>query len=155
VTAPRPVSLRPMRDDDAAAVVRLLPDLGYEASTAQLVRRLEAIRAWPDHEVFVAEDAGAIVGMCHVHGVRQMISDGYAELSSLVVAGACQGRGVGRALLALACEWASARGYPRVRLRSGVQREAAHAFYLAQGFAQSRGSYGFEKWLVAAAAGAA
>ena len=139
-------ALRPMSPADVPAVVRLLPDLGYEATQEQLARRLAALREWPDQEAFVADDGGAIVGLCQVQGVRLLVSDGYAEVQALVVAAACQGRGIGRALLAHACDWAFARGYERVRLRSGLQREAAHAFYVAQGFTQSRGSFAFEKW---------
>ena len=137
--------LRPLAAADVAAVARLLPDLGYEATPEQLARRLAALREWPDQDAFVADADGAIVGLCQVQGVRLLVSEGYAEVQALVVAAACQGRGFGRALLAHACDWAFARGYERVRLRSGLQREGAHAFYRAQGFTQSRGSYAFEK----------
>jgi ribosomal protein S18 acetylase RimI-like enzyme len=71
-------------------------------------------------------------------------SEGYAEIQALVVAAACQGQGIGRRLVAHACEWAFARGYERVRLRSGVQREAAHAFYEHLGFEKAKASHAFE-----------
>jgi GNAT superfamily N-acetyltransferase len=138
-------AFRPMRPADAGAVARLLPDLGYEATDEQLGRRLAALREWPDQEAFVAEREGAIVALCQVQGVRLLASDGYAEVQALVVAAACQGQGIGQALLAHACEWAFARGYERVRLRSGIHREGAHAFYVAQGFTPSRTSLAFEK----------
>jgi GNAT superfamily N-acetyltransferase len=140
------IAIRPMQAADVPGVARLLPDLGYAAGEAELAARFAALRAWPDQEVFVADDGGPLLGSCHVHGVRLLHTVDYAEVQSLVVAASCQGRGVGRALLACACEWAFARGYPRVRLRSGLQREGAHAFYLAQGFAVARASVGFERW---------
>jgi hypothetical protein len=78
------------------------------------------LRDWPDLDAFVAEVEGAIVGLCHVQGGRMLVSDGYA------------------------CEWAYARGYGQVRLRSGVQRKKAHAFYEHLGFQKAKASYAFE-----------
>ena len=138
------VTIRPLDSTDAAAISTLLPDLGYEAAAEQVVRRLAALREWPDQDAFVAVVDGAIAGLCHVQGVRLLASDGYAEIQALVVSAACQGRGLGRRLASHACEWAFARGYERVRLRSGVQREAAHAFYEHLGFEKAKASYAFE-----------
>jgi GNAT superfamily N-acetyltransferase len=76
--------------------------------------------------------------------VRMLISDGYAEIQALVVSAARQGEGLGRRLVAHACDWAFARGYERVRLRSNVTREAAHAFYEHLGFEKAKASYAFE-----------
>ena len=139
------VTIRLLDSTDVAAVAALLPDLGYEATAAQTAQRLARLREWPDQEAFVAVAEGAIVGLCHVQGVRMLISDGYAEIQALVVSAACQGRGIGRQLVAHACQWAFARGYERVRLRSGVQRGAAHAFYEHLGFEKAKASYAFER----------
>ena len=140
-----PVTLRLLQASEADALVALLPDLGYAATADQLVRRLAALREWPDQEVFVAELDSRLVGLCHVQGVRMLISDGYAEIQALVVSEAVQGRGIGRQLLEHACAWAAARGYGRVRLRSNVVREGAHAFYEHLGFEKSKASYAFER----------
>jgi GNAT superfamily N-acetyltransferase len=137
--------LRPMTSSDAEAVARLLPDLGYEATPAQLAARLAALRDWPDQEAFVAERDGGVVGLCQVQGVRLLASDGYAEIQALVVSSACQGQGIGKALVAHASAWAFARGYARVRLRSGTHRAEAHAFYERIGFEKARASYAFER----------
>ena len=139
-----PLTLRLLQSTDAEALVALLPDLGYQATAGQIVRRLDAMRAWPDQEAFVAEIDGAVVGLCHVQGVRMLISDGYAEIQALVVSAARQGEGLGRKLVAHACDWAFARGYERVRLRSNVVREEAHAFYEHLGFEKAKASYAFE-----------
>src|SRR5690348_18257485 len=90
-----PLTLRLLQSYDADALVGLLPDLGYEATADQVVRRLAALREWPDQEAFVAEIDGAIVGLCHVQGVRMLISEGYAEIQALVVSAARQGEGLG------------------------------------------------------------
>ena len=140
-----PLTLRPLESTDADAIAALLPDLGYEATAAQTVRRLAALREWPDQEAFVADADGSIVGLCHVQGVRMLISDGYVEIQALVVASALQGQGIGKRLAAHACDWAFARGYDRVRLRSNVTREGAHAFYESLGFDKAKASHAFEK----------
>ena len=138
------VTLRLLESTDADAISTLLPDLGYQATADQVVHRLAALREWPDQEAFVAEIRGAIVGLCHIQGVRMLNSEGYAEIQALVVSTAFQGQGLGKRLVAHACEWAFARGYERIRLRSGVQREAAHAFYEHLGFERAKASYAFE-----------
>ena len=138
------VTIRPLDSTDATAISTLLPNLGYEATAEQVVRRLAALREWPDQDAFVAVVDGAIAGLCHVQGVRLLASDGYAEIQALVVSAGRQGQGLGKRLVSHACEWAFARGYERVRLRSGVQREAAHAFYEHLGFEKSKASYAFE-----------
>ena len=140
-----PPTLRLLESTDADAIAALLPDLGYQATPDQVVRRLAALRDWPDQEAFVADIDGTVVGLCHVQGVRMLISDGYAEIQALVVSAACQGQGVGTLLVAHACDWAFARGYGRVRLRSNVVREAAHAFYEHLGFEKAKASYAFER----------
>ena len=138
------VTIRLLTADDAPAVAALLPDLGYEATPDELTRRLASLREWPDQEAFVAELDGAVVGLCHVQGVRLLVSDGYCEIQALVVSAAVQGQGIGKVLVAHANAWAFARGYERVRLRSNVVREAAHAFYEHLGFEKSKASYAFE-----------
>ncbi|MCA0176117.1 MAG: GNAT family N-acetyltransferase [Proteobacteria bacterium] len=137
--------IRPMVAPDAAAVSALLPDLGYAATPAQVQQRLAHLLAWPDQAVALAWAGPTLVGLVHVQGVRLLASDGYAEVQALVVARAAQGQGIGAQLLRHAEAWARAAGYVRVRLRSGVQREAAHAFYRAQGYAQAKASLAFER----------
>ena len=138
------MTIRPLDFTDADAIAALLPDLGYQATAEQVARRLAGLREWPDQDAFVAVARDAIVGLCHVQGVRLLASDGYVEIQALVVSAGCQGQGIGRQLVAHACEWAFARGYERVRLRSGVQREAAHAFYEHLGFEKAKASHAFE-----------
>ena len=137
-------SIRCMRPADSKAVAALLAVLGYTADAEQVLARLLALREWPDQEAFVADVAGVAVGLCQVQGVRLLASDGYAEVHALVVASAHQREGVGAALLSHARDWSHARGYARVRLHSGMHREAAHRFYEAAGFSRSKPNYAFE-----------
>ena len=136
--------IRSMKPTESNAVAALLPDLGYSASSEQVLARLLALREWPDQEAFIAELGGAVVGLCQVQGVRLLASEGYAEIQALVVASSQQRKGIGSALLQHARDWAHGRGYERVRLQSGLHREAAHRFYEASGFSRSKPSYAFE-----------
>ena len=138
------ITIRSMRDADCRAVAALLPDMGYAATPDQMQARLTALREWPHQEAFVAEVGGALIGLCQIQGVRLLASEGYAEVQALVVAASHQRQGIGKALLQHACDWAFDLGYERVRLRSGIHREAAHLFYEAAGFSRSKASYAFE-----------
>lgn len=133
-----------MQTADAQNVSALFPDLGYTTTAQDVAQRLALIDAWPHQAVFVADVDGALAGLCHVHGVRLLNTGGYAEVATLVVAAGHQRTGVGSRLVAQAVVWSREHGYPRVRLRTGLHREAAHRFYEAQGFTQKRASYAYE-----------
>jgi hypothetical protein len=58
---------------------------------------------------------------------------------------------MGRELCRAAEEWARGCGVTRIRVRSNVIRERAHAFYLRDGYARVKTSAVFEKVLAARA----
>jgi GNAT superfamily N-acetyltransferase len=142
-----PISVRQASEQDATAISRLMPDLGYTAKPQEVARRLLLLNQRLENEVVVAVRNQEVLGLCHVQGVPLIASDGYAEVQALVVAAACQRTGVGKVLLAYAVSWAATRGYQRIRLRSGLHREEAHLFYESQGFSRSKASYAFEAQL--------
>jgi GNAT superfamily N-acetyltransferase len=138
--------IRPMSPSDALDVAGLCDQLGYPASPEQVARRLSSLAGDPEHALFVAQAPdGHVVGWVHVHGVRLMESDPRAEIWGLVVDAGHQRRGVGRALLRQAEQWATDRGYRDVRLRSNAVRAEAHRFYQAQGYHITKSSYTFDK----------
>lgn len=106
--------------------------MGYEASSEDLHHRLLSL---PDHHaVYVAHAGPGIVGWIHVLISHNLITGPRAELGGLAVAAQSQGAGTGTALLRAAEEWALRRGTQTMFLRSGTEREAAHAFYLSRGY---------------------
>ena len=93
------VVIRPATMEDAAAISRLLPELGYTASPQDIERRLGRLGGMPDNAVTVAQLGGHVVGLCHVQAVPLLASDGYAEVQALVVAVSSQRMGIGAGLL--------------------------------------------------------
>ncbi|MEJ8674469.1 GNAT family N-acetyltransferase [Chromobacterium amazonense] len=130
------ILIRPMTEADIQAVARLCGDLDYPTTPEQLARRYAAVRAFPDNEIWVAERHGEVVGWLHGHGGHLLEAESYVEIGGIVVDPACRGLGIGRRLLAACEQWALSLGYPRIRLRSGVQRVEAHAFYRHIGYQQ-------------------
>ncbi len=158
---------------DVERAADLCTQLGYPSTASDVAPRFQAIAARADHAVFVAEDdarvVGAelapfddrsgsleqgrgappsVVGWVHVcAGMLVLESDPWAEIGGLVVDERVRGRGVGDRLLAAAEAWAREQGYPQVRLRSNVVREAAHQFYLRRGYEVFKTQLNFRKAL--------
>ncbi|WP_434631757.1 GNAT family N-acetyltransferase [Chromobacterium sp. CV08] len=130
------ILIRVMAETDISAVARLCGDLDYPTTPEQLARRYAAVRGCPDNEIWVAERDGAVVGWIHGHGGHLLEADGYVEIGGIVVDPACRKLGIGRMLLEACEQWARTRGYPRIRLRSGIHRVDAHAFYRHIGYRQ-------------------
>jgi GNAT superfamily N-acetyltransferase len=132
---------------DAEAAARLSDELGYPASVETMERRIRDLQPLPDHAVFVACIAGTVVGWIDVGITRHLQADAYGEIGGLVVSDAHRSRGIGRSLLVHAEQWLRDRGFPRVVVRSQIAREAAHRFYLREGYAKVKTSAVFSKSL--------
>ena len=141
------ISIRRLEPGDAEAAARLSTDLGYPATTEEIEERLTDLLAREKHEVLVAELEGAVVGWIHVQDSRLLVERPRADITGLVVDGEARRAGVGRALVEAAERWAIERGADRIRVRSNVIREDAHAFYPALGFVVAKTSTTFEKRL--------
>ena len=87
------------------------------------------------------------MGWIEVVETRHLAVDQRAEIAGLVVASGARGRGIGRQLVGCAERWALERGLTDVVVRSRVTREAAHRFYLRQGYQLTKTSAVFTKQL--------
>lgn len=91
-------------------------------------RLADAIAA-SDAEVLVA-DGGSVVGFCTVyHDIDSVRFGRRAWIEDLAVDAAQRSRGVGKALLDAAKDWARERGASHLELDSSELRADAHRFY--------------------------
>jgi putative acetyltransferase len=103
-------------------------------SAADERRYLRAIRRYPHAAVYVAEsEAGDIVGRLSIARDQHPASRHVADVG-LMVSRAYRRRGVGRALLAAAVEWARAQDVRKLELHVFPHNEPAIALYEQFGF---------------------
>jgi predicted N-acetyltransferase YhbS len=129
------VRIRDARPGDAPAVASLLGELGYPTSPERAAARLGRLLDDDAARVWVAEDGGEPVGLVAMRSFAVLERDEpLARLLDIVVRGDRRGGGLGARLVREVVEEARARGCYRVEVMSGPDREAAHRFYLANGF---------------------
>jgi len=141
-----PLRIRSAVPADAPALANLAGQLGYPATTAEILKRMEAVRVEPGLSIFVAE-SDTVVGWVEVGVVRSLLSASSAEIMGLVVEESRRGEGVGRQLVAAAEQWAAERGCVRIRVRTNLMREGARAFYAALGYRSTKRQEIFDKTL--------
>jgi GNAT superfamily N-acetyltransferase len=133
-----PLRVRPARADDLPALAMLVDALGDPSAQEDLARRIAALDASEHHALLVADEGGPALGLAHVILRRSLLVEPYAELAALVVAPGARGKGVGARLVRAAEAWAASQGLAALRLRTRLEREDAHRFYRAQGFALAK-----------------
>ena len=132
--------IRPATPDDHDGIWAVLEPALRAGETFAFPRDLtrdEAIAVWspPGAEVFVAEDAGAIVGTYYVRanhrgGGSHVANAGYAT------APAASGRGIARAMCAHSLDHARARGFRAMQYNIVIStNERAVRLWQAMGFA--------------------
>ena len=142
-----PLLIRACRQEDLAAVVRLLDQLSLGLSREdtnpdrlnQYRLSFSDILADPRQTLLVAESGdqkGGIIGTVCVIVVPSLAYRGapYAIVESMVIDAGVRGQKYGEQLLQHAVEIARDAGCRSVKLTSNKQRLDAHRFYLREGF---------------------
>jgi ribosomal protein S18 acetylase RimI-like enzyme len=134
------MTIRPATPDDAAAIWAVLEPVIRAGETFALPRDMTpeaAVAFWmaPGSDVFVTQEAGAIVGTYYLRpnhrgGGSHVANCGYAT------AVAATGRGIARAMCAHSLEHARARGFRAMQYNIVVStNERAVRLWQAMGFA--------------------
>ena len=142
----RPV-LRPMGNRDAPAVAELVRQLGYERSPDQVRDWVQGLADCIDQAAFVAELSGEVVAWVEVSLERRLQSETFGMIGGLVVKDGIRSCGIGGMLCRLAEQWSRDKGAKKIRVTSRSTREAAHRFYLRDGYEVVKTSLVFEKTL--------
>lgn len=128
---------RNVSSEDVAQLLLLLEELGYKANEIDLAERLQQIRR-QGNRVFVAEKDSELVGCVQALIDIRLAEGKVGEIVSLVVKRAARGAGIGKGLLHEAADWLQAMDCSQIRVRANEIRADAHAFYLAQGFSETK-----------------
>ena len=139
--------VRVMAARDLAAVRDLLAQLGYDIEADQVARRFAAVDRSATHALAVAEVAGDVAGFLHVFARPALEKPLEAVVQAMAVDRSRRRRGIGRALLAFAEQWARDHGLRSVALASEVGRDDAHTFYTRLGYTPTATSQLFRKAL--------
>jgi predicted N-acetyltransferase YhbS len=119
---------------DCGALSRLISQLAYAASEAELSQRLAAMHG-EGPRVLVAELEGNVVGCLSTSIMRVLHRPApVGRISMLVVDEAVRGRGIGAALVRAAEEALTGAGCAIVELTSNLRRTDAHRFYERLGY---------------------
>jgi RimJ/RimL family protein N-acetyltransferase len=136
--------IRRAAPSDADALSRLARDvaaepggwlltLGTWRSTSDERRAIRLLRRQPDAAIFVVETDQGIIGRLSLTRDHHPSSQHVADIG-LMVASGYRRRGVGRALLETAVEWARASGVSKLELHVFPHNEAAIKLYESFGF---------------------
>jgi RimJ/RimL family protein N-acetyltransferase len=138
------ITIRKARPEDAASLVELGSAVGREPeawllntdgwrSVGEERRYLRALKRHPHAAVFVADDDGAVVARLSVARDPHAASRHVADLG-LFVAMSHRRRGIGRALLEQAVDWAREAGVTKLELHVFPWNEPAIMLYEGFGF---------------------
>ena len=115
-------------------LARLIAQLGYEVTGAEVVERLALLEA-EGRTVLVAELDGAVVGCLSTSVMRVLHRPApVGRISMMVVDEAVRSRGIGAQLVRAAEELLAAQGCYMVEVTSNIRRTEAHRFYERLGY---------------------
>lgn len=138
------IHVRDYSPEDQTAVMALADRLTVGVAAWRSTDSVrQAVRDWVESSlasngettaVFVASDGDRIVGFVCVSTSRHWSGELDAYIGELVVREDCEGRGIGRSLVATAETWARAQGLRRIRLATGAANDAALGMYESIGY---------------------
>lgn len=141
--------VRRIAPDDAAQVVELSRQLGYEISVEAVAERIRLLDPYAEREIALVACAGVeVVGWIEASIAYHLQSPAHSLITGLVVKDGMRSMGAGKRLCAEVEAWSRSKGIAILRVTSRIARERAHRFYLREGFAQTKTQAVFEKVLL-------
>jgi GNAT superfamily N-acetyltransferase len=141
------ILIREIALTDAEAAARLSAELGYPAELEEMKERIAVANSSRDHVVYVACAGNTVIGWIDVGIVHHLSTGAHGEIGGLVVSPEYRSAGIGRKLITRAEQWVADQGILRMIVRSRMTREAAHRFYLREGYTMTKTSAVFGKQL--------
>ena len=131
------IKIRQADESDANALALLVAERGFDYPTEiSLVReRLIDLNRAGDC-ILVAADDSKVIGMALLHRTRFLHRPPDGRIVSLVISETYRSRGIGPHLIEAAESVFRSWGCGRVEVTSGAPREAAHRFYVREGFSE-------------------
>ena len=128
------LALRDATPADAVAIATLLNELGYPTSAADVPARLAAVLDEGGAVLLTVDGSDTPLGMISLARLTTLHATGpVAYITALVIGAAARRRGVGRALVVAAKQWAKRHNCARIAVTSAEHRADAHEFYPACG----------------------
>lgn len=143
---------------DAKAIAEIYKfDLGYETDINSIGKKLyvySLVHYMDENQreaIFVAELENEleneVVGVIHIEKFETLYYKPIANVLSLAVKEKYHRKGIGKALMDEATEWAKKNELDEIRLESACHRKEAHEFYRAIGFDNEKNQIRFLKKL--------
>jgi ribosomal protein S18 acetylase RimI-like enzyme len=133
-----PFKIRDAKLSDAPALAKLMCELGYETTTAEMCERFKLILSDAHFCTFVAENEERVCGMIGTLAYPSYEhNDMGGRILALVTTSAARRCGIGRALITAAEKDFAQRGIKRIAVNTRLTRYDAHEFYEALGYQRS------------------
>ena len=119
---------------DAADIARLIDELGYAVTDAEVEARLEAI-SQARQSILVAELSGAVVGCLSTSTMTVLHRPApVGRISMMVIDQTLRGRGIGPHIVEAAERLLADKGCQLVEITSNLRRVDAHRFWERLGY---------------------
>ena len=112
--------------------------LGYDYDLNKQRNKIQKVIQDDSQVIFVAEIDNKAVGYIHLLNYDVIYADNCKNCLGLAVDNNYKRMGIGSALLSKGELWAKENGAAGIRLCSGIERESAHKFYLANGYVENK-----------------
>jgi PhnO protein len=133
------IHVRPATADDFDTIYGFVRQLSTIEADEQMMRAIYELNlSSPDNIYLIAYARHVPVGFISCH-VQELLHHGgpVGEIQELYVRENARGMGAGKMLLDRVKEIAGGNGVLQLEVAAGIGREAAHRFYLREGFADT------------------